>query len=478
MPDKFIRQGATFNGDGTTSALATSNGGVGAWNNINVFQGTTPAFGTLGAGDTVYIRSKDEAGADIYTTQSSNITLGAAAATANGPVTWVHDAGTVWPGIAGTLTYHRASTSFTLVVRAYNRVICEAPRSIDATINAGFNGHVILVLAGGAVIDGFSLRDLTGTGSSNGPNFLAIQASNYTAQAASAYRCFFSTSDRWGSIGSCSGFGTMLELIDCEWELNSVDSGGVVSAGSNGFLSVVGGRMRGVGADNGSALVVTPGSTSSIRVEVIGLSFPQAMPIISPDPGAGNFFEVSGVAADGGWGAFSATRSGTIDSRSDGFYPVLNAEYPGSPEVSWSWRITPFAQLSNEKPLSLRIAKAFYGTAAAQTLTLELLSHTAWSNVNKGSVWMNVTYTDDSTGLPRSVSTMVPGATSALDASTANWSSTSWGAVGLTKHKLVVTTPTAVKQNTPVMANLRFGAARQSSTNYVFICPDITMVAA
>ena len=58
MADRFIIDGATYNGDGTTSAEATVAGGVGAWNTINYTNPTTypPAYGTLPTGTTVYIR--------------------------------------------------------------------------------------------------------------------------------------------------------------------------------------------------------------------------------------------------------------------------------------------------------------------------------------------------------------------------------------------------------------------------------------
>ena len=43
MADKYIIEGAAFNGDGTSSAEATVAGGVGAWNTITYFEGATPA---------------------------------------------------------------------------------------------------------------------------------------------------------------------------------------------------------------------------------------------------------------------------------------------------------------------------------------------------------------------------------------------------------------------------------------------------
>ena len=96
MANKYIRHGETYCGDGTTSAAATSDGGVGAWNNINVFEGTAPAYGALVAGDTVYIRSKDQGGANITRTMTTNIVVGSASATENSTITWILDNGVVW----------------------------------------------------------------------------------------------------------------------------------------------------------------------------------------------------------------------------------------------------------------------------------------------------------------------------------------------------------------------------------------------
>ena len=88
MANKYIIHGATYCGDGTASNEAASAGAVGAWNDINVFEGTAPAYGTApAAGDTVYIRSKTRAGADISRTLAANISLGSSVATSAAWVT-------------------------------------------------------------------------------------------------------------------------------------------------------------------------------------------------------------------------------------------------------------------------------------------------------------------------------------------------------------------------------------------------------
>lgn len=66
MANKYLIHGATYCGDGTASNEAASAGAVGAWNDINVLEGTAPAQGSLAAGDVVYIRSKTSAGRDQH----------------------------------------------------------------------------------------------------------------------------------------------------------------------------------------------------------------------------------------------------------------------------------------------------------------------------------------------------------------------------------------------------------------------------
>src|SRR5574337_1363107 len=105
MAAKYFIFGATYNGDGTTSSEAASNGAAGAWNQASIRTGTAPTYGSLAAGDTVNIRSKTGAGADanISNTLGGAITLGAASATATAPITWILDDGTIWAGKNGTL---------------------------------------------------------------------------------------------------------------------------------------------------------------------------------------------------------------------------------------------------------------------------------------------------------------------------------------------------------------------------------------
>ena len=115
--------------------------------------------------------------------------------------------------------------------------------------------------------------------------------------------------------------------------------------------------------------------------------------------------------------------------------------------------------------MALTAMKLFTGTAATKTISQEVLVANTMSP-NKRKLWISVTYTDDATGLQKSVTTR-DHAAGALDTSTANWSATVWGMVTFVKRKFSVTTPTAIKQNTPIVVTL-FGTLTSATANDIY----------
>lgn len=478
MADKFIIHGATFNGDGTSSAEATVNGGTGAWNTITYMEGAAPAYGTLAAGDRVTIRSKDAGGADITRVMGATVSLGSAAATVAAPITWVLDDGTVWPGVQGVLTYSCTVAGRIVQVLEYNRILPAGRDALKVTYNVTMSSHVMVRLLDGAFIDQWDIADNTAS-QSVGPIIVQVSGSSNSPATAHAKRCKIRTSSRWQSVLMTNIAGNKLVVVDPDIELTAIHtSRGVLDNADAADLVVHGGRIHGAGADGGSPLCTVPTSTTGGRIHLFGTQYPQAMPVFPADPGNGHQLDFAGIGMDGGSGAFAATRQAVFDSRDDGFYPTLNAAYPGSSATPWAWRLTPLALLDMGRPAEMRVVKAYYGAEVALDISLELLVHTGWTGVTRGNVWLDLTYTDATTGLPRMVSTQVMESQADLDSSTAAWSSTSWGAVGLVKRKLAVTTPTAVRTDTPIVAAVRWGAPRVAANNYAFICPDIQAVAA
>jgi hypothetical protein len=133
MADKYIVSGCSFCGKGDGPLIPTEaahNDAAGyAWgltstdtDAINIFMGAAPKFGTaIAANDTVYIRSKTAAGADVTTTISANTNFGSTLSN----VTWVIDAGTKWADVNGVVTFTTSSNQ--MIARASNNYYADAP---------------------------------------------------------------------------------------------------------------------------------------------------------------------------------------------------------------------------------------------------------------------------------------------------------------------------------------------------------------
>ena len=124
MPNKYIRHGETFNGNGTSPDAATVDGGAGAWNNINVFtNATAPNYGggALVGGDVVNIRSLDKVGSPIAVSSAIALSLGSTAGTDLLPITWNFDNGVIWPGVSGQVTV-TTTAGVAISLRNYNNI--------------------------------------------------------------------------------------------------------------------------------------------------------------------------------------------------------------------------------------------------------------------------------------------------------------------------------------------------------------------
>lgn len=456
MANKYLIHGAAFCGDGTASNEAVSDGAAGAWNNINVYNNSAPAFGALAAGDVVYIRSKSSAGADITITHAVAISIGSSLATTAAWITWILDSGNVWPGISGILTVTTAANvSQTLL--SYNELISEVQ---DAIV---FRSTEISGSATGFVCNTCKTHNLLIDHAAAAYTYgkqLTFAGNSYMANL------HYKSGNRYNQ-GIQMGDYVPATLIDPDIELlSSAESDPVIKMATNGStLTIYGGRVHGVGSTSGQTLIAT--QTYSGRAETYGFKLPSTMSLAGTS--LASAYDITGMAFDDGPGASIVAYWGNIDSRNDGNYPYLNATLPNSALTGWAWKMYPKVA-SKQRPARVSSTLMFVDSAAAKTITQEFLLSTAFTALNAGNCWIELIYIDNATGDHKHVSSSVF-AGSALASSAAAWSATTYGAISFDKKSISITTPTAVKQDSAIICTLFISAPSVSANDILFVDP-------
>lgn len=459
---KYIRHGETFNGNGTSPDAATVDGGVGAWNSLNVFDNIgTPNFGggALLSGEKVFIRSKDAAGADITRTAAANINFGSASATSGAWITWVIDNGSVWPGIDGTITYEFPST-YTGAFRSYNAVFAMGEdRLVLKETNTNVNAKQTVNIGQWHASENIFI-DLSANTNTGGS----------TVGSSANGKCVLSNAHIKLNYFYNSGIvlGNEAVLFSPRVELTRVQTQNPVFQTYGGRLTVHGGRIYGTGA----AATVKLWDTSGTCATFIGTEIPKTMDMVPTTATTGQWrFEAMGL--DNGIGSLIQEAWGIADSRADSYPPTLSTYADLSVDTPWSWRIYP-KNTSAGSPFVLPTVKVFTDTAATKTVTANVLIADSFTTADKSNVWIEVEYTDDSTGLQKRLTSRDHTGAS-LTSSSATWSSTSYGATNFYKRQLSVTTPTSIKQNTPIIVGLCGTIKSASALDLVFFCPDIVL---
>lgn len=200
-----------------------------------------------------------------------------------------------------------------------------------------------------------------------------------------------------------------------------------------------------------------------------GLKFPALMNLAS----ATHFTTRQSICAtgsDGGLGNTYYDYYHTYSSRFDGYYPTLNARLELSTPLAWAYSIYPF-KTTPQNPAHVALAKIWSQPAATKTITVELLWPVLMPAPTSANVWMTVSYTENTTGDKVTQSTQAfPSA--ALSASSAGWSSTTYGPTLFSKLKLSLTTATAIKQDTEVMVTFFSSPKSGSAADIIMLCPD------
>lgn len=467
MANKYIIHGATYNGNGTSSAEATSNGGVGAWNTITYFEGTAPVYGTLAAGDVVYIRSKDAGGSNITRTLSANMNLGSASATYGSRITWVIDGGMIWSGVDGEVKYTSASSSFAVTLRNFNNLISEKPSRfiIENTLVSANQANLLSL--NNNYVKNIKIDWVLGNAFNGNKGILAsgnacATVENLVLKAGKVYIQLF-------SFGSTNG---QLILINPDIELTVASPTTVFGTLSSPTkVTITGGRLYGAGATTGTGITAALPAVHSL-LECYGFVYPNTVNLVQTVPSFSSFNGVGAIyayGADGVAGAASANQWGILDTRQDDNYPTLSAFLPTSDNKPWSYKIYP-SEARNGFGATVLMSKIHTGDDAALNLNLEFLVSNSFAGLNASNIWVTGSYINSS-GVPEYFTTHDLSA-AALTTSTAGWSATTYGAITLLKRKIAVTTASAVKKDTMVMLRFHCEARSASSSDIIFVNPD------
>ena len=472
MANKYIIHGATYCGDGTSPAQATSDGGVGAWNNINVFTATAPAKGALVAGDSVFIQSKTAAGADLVITLSANTNIGSSAATVGAPIIWNIDDGKVWPGVSGMMTV-TAPSHYICTVLNNNVINAALPSNLTfttsmATWGPGYDVNLVAFMT--CVTRNLTI-DMTAIAANNmgsigvnGPSthygLNIVGSKNRAPQGLFEYL---------GWVANITLYDPKIEILTTN---ASTPLFGNAQYGGN-CARVFGGEIFGPGATDDVPFFQN-GQSGTGGSGLWGTRFPRGMVLSNPALMAYDIAHFSAIGADGVHGAMFFDFRCRYDSRSDGYYPTREARLETSDAQPWSYKV--FAhRASRSAPANIALSKLHSLPPAAKTVTLELLWPETLAAPRRDVLSMELSYTDAASGERRRLSTFDP-AGGVVESSAATWSALSYGPVAFNRYRLRLTTPTAVKQDTEIFATLHIGVSGVSQVNDIlFVDPDITV---
>ncbi len=453
MASKYIDVSATFNGDGTSPDPATTDGGVGAWNDFVASCSGTPAYGTLDAGDTVFIRTHDGT-SDLGATLAADFTF-ADGSSVSAVTRFQFDNGSIWPqGGLFTLTCGNGGVT----VPGY------------ASVN-GSNKNLLLDKSG-ATADDSAAISCSGVLSS----FSFVGADSYYSHIYIPDGVIINGHFDFGGYDSgdamfrTTSYGCARLVNPCIDLSRLPNSSSVVVFGYTGGTSygsafgIYGGAI--VGGQELMRLYKNETYDRKVGFYMTGFDIG---PLTEIDRRRGAFSIVANIPksfAD----FILPDYEGTVQWREGLNYPTLNAVLPDGNNTPWSYRVAPTTVAGGSRPLILPPMRKWYDLApATKTIKANILLSEDFAGATGNEIFMTFQYEGDD-GVIRTVDTVQGGA---LSPSTAAWSETFYGAKSFSRHELIVTTPTAIKQNSFMQAQIFFCRTANTVDEYMFVCPEI-----
>lgn len=462
MANWYVDTSATNDGDGTSSAQAGVAGGVGAANDlVAVLKNIHTYITTMAAGDIIYVRTKN--GASNCTQVITAAVTMALPSTVDAPVKVIFDNGTVWAGDAGVFRWDCGSTKYKLTTNEYSEFHADGENrrfEIYTTYSSTLNLSLMLAAVLG-YYDGVHIN----APNAAGYNYITIGQAIFSNLKVTVnlvrttYSMVVGQTYEWVRL-----INPVLEILGTPTGTHSLF---LKAQGQN--FDVTGGKV--IGANDTFTALVSVGNQPGIA-RFIDFDYSGC---------AGMYRVASGVAPDtyvhalGGASPYNYHEEAyyKTEFKSGENYPYLNSTLPNAANEGWSYKVSPLLTDKGAAATLPPIIKAFNQTAGIKTITLEFLIGTAFSTVPKSDLFAHIFYVDDTTGEQKHLTSYSN--TGDLDTSLAAWTNTAYGAKSYNKYKIALTTPTAIKQGTRIVARVYSRIAEVTAGDFWFMDPDLTL---
>lgn len=453
--------------------------------NYGLMCATLPFAGALAPGDVVKIRANKTI---TLTTNTAYVTTFAAMGSKAAPVVFQIDDGTEWPADGSTpvLTIFQSNNGQTRSdttgaanswLHILGKKYASGQRNLVFDIRSTGNGDVVAHHR--LIVQGAPIR--IRSASFLGKTFIEGFAAGSATVRAQLVDCFFQYQTQHATSLVAQINGAVLDLISVEFNQiapTAAQTAGVVGYGgaAAGQINFFGVKFTGFVA--GSRLFTFAGITEAQEHTFQNCDFGNVtlrtgLLSVLDASSFRSFGYVMGNSAGPGRDFFYETAQGFVEWHSTRGYPTLNATLNGS-LTPWVLYASPTNQANNLSaftPFRLpQLTKVNSLATGTRTLTVNLLveSTLAWT---RRDVSVTVTYTDAS-GV-QTVDSFDP-LGSALTASSASWSSTSYNGQTWLKRSFDISLPGLLTgAEVAVTLNLHSNAANNSLG--VFIDPELLL---
>lgn len=470
MPNFYVAQQNTFNGDGTTPDAATFDGGVGASNDFINAAALTPAYGSIVEDDTLHVRAygSDPRLLEWDVTASARVLI-----KVKKTIVDIH--GAIWMDSTGYFVIGTPHASYGLqltVSYSYARGLAQSTDSINS-----YAGQDFLIVNNAVMEDYYMYSAATGITTNTHCNVGLSGIRNLFIRAvfdigrASTYKLFFDPPR-----------GARLIFKGCTLDITRTAAGyfrlfgSGTEYGSPVFeckgLKILGAHLLNdfMSISSTSKVIAADYVMEELHVDY---DFARQVP---ENSWQGKELHIGGY--DGKFGFRHESPQHIAVWRAGQNFPTLNALLPDG-VTPWSVRVLPATILSADAVATLTSMKKRVPTPdSVQSVTTELTIKDVYTNPLDDEWWATVTYTD-TTGAIRVEDTKGVGAP--LTASTAQWNPLSLGIVAYGpntyyRYKLVLVTEHPVKQDTLLTVAVSSTRPSTTSNDFYFVCPDITLV--